>query len=891
MEGGLLVAAQLSSLFPASQATCITIQTERQNTPLPPIGKDTDPPPEHASYSSLLHTPVTGTILLRLLHGGLILELISLSTEVSPIRFIFPAVILSSPAIFLWESDELHVLAVTTTGSLYRLVVPIGGGLELWRDQVNNIWSREYLIKDCSGTIDGLVHVQGTHCVAIGLTNGALLRLETEYLGSEGSDGMLPLAIATYFLAHFEIDEWTESTFQQHGSFLSSLTSFLTAGNPTGSQIISMATHPWPTDIGDVWTLSRDRILRLWKPKIGCVAIKPLSLSQGRDSSPIPGSVAHGTSKVLLDAEHQTLLRVFSTPNKEDHLYVLAFQPSSTSLSSGGAFQILDTYGDQFSDIGLIHCSENSAHCHLHDFMVIGNVLYTLWDRQGQSMVEKTILNESWLDGEDLRSVSWESASYAPEAELTPSYLDEVLLSPGSLSDRFFEVITRPGMFSPLTLRTAVDQYTDACLSLPGTPPSPLMTSYASVGENIAAVVGCTVNLNRDPRTGALQYAQYWNALKRDWEGFIARCREVERSSRWPLVLGAQDQGDIIIVERERAGSLAKEDLPTTLCRTLDYPNPVLDSQYDLLRFLWTLRHRLGPQVMLHLENRLIDIMHQEIAFSFADILQDQAQRSNFQEQIDGGTRTMIYEQLKEITDMDAAIRTALDVIGGFDQDVKREEDEVELLLPPTHSDWARALAASYATVTANARYDLCISLMTLFYFLADEMSEWDPKLLAEVFAVFRGVATFRFVVRQPAGSSSKPVPEISAADEVVSLMRNMQVSHNRTQSTPSYSLTHRLLAQSDDNSHGIPAVAAHRFLDATGLIRSISPAEATQYEVLFCERLRLLGYYGAARELLSWLPRTPAVTYVLARLWLNIGRADDACFLMEKLAGSFGNA
>jgi nuclear pore complex protein Nup160 len=114
-----------------------------------------------------------------------------------------------------------------------------------------------------------------------------------------------------------------------------------------------------------------------------------------------------------------------------------------------------------------------------------------------------------------------------------------------------------------------------------------------------------------------------------------------------------------------------------------------------------------------------------------------------------------------------------------------------------------------------------------------------------------------------------------------------MNVSHSKTFAPPIYSLIHRLLAQSGD-THGLPG-AAHRFLDATGLLQSISPAHATKFEVVFCERLRQLGFYGATRELLSWLPRTPGGSYILARLWLNVGRADDAADLMEKLAASFG--
>ncbi|KAJ7162628.1 nucleoporin Nup120/160-domain-containing protein [Mycena crocata] len=872
MDRGLIVAAQLSSLFSSVQATCIPIHSTRHTSSLAPVPDASDAPLEHASYSAVLHTPNTGTILLRVLHGGLMLEIVSLSTSIPPVRFIFPALILSSPAIFLWET-ELHIVAVTNTGSLYRLVVPIDGGLDLWLHQAANTWTREYHIKNFSGGMDGIVHVQGTHCVVIGQPGGCILRLETEYLGSNGSD-----------------DEWTETVFQ-HGSFLSSLTSFLpTLGlaHSSGSEIISIATHQWPTDVGHVWTLSRDRNLRFWKAKIGCVATKMLPLIPGRESTPGPGTP--GAPHILLDAEHQTLLRVFSTPANEDHIYVLAFIPTPSSSSSGGTFQLLGTVSDQLYDIGTIECSKHSVHCHLQDFMVIADVLYTLWDRQGQSMVEKTILNSTEFNDADFRPLPWQSSSYAPEPELTPAYLEELLITPGSLTDKFFEAIMRPGMFSALTLRTAIEQYANACASLPGPLPSQLTTSYSTVGENIAAVVGCTVNLNRDPHTGALQHGNYWSALKRDWEGFIARCRELERSARWPLVLGAKGHGDIIVVERERVASLVTEDLPIRLRRNLEDDRQV-DPPHDIFGVLWGLQSKLGAQFMLSLESRLLDIIHQESAFSFADIIQDQVLRVKFGDTLDEGAQSWMSGRLQSIPDIDAATRMALDVIGGFDSDVKREEDEVELLLPPPYSDWSRALTATYVTATVSARYDLCLSLVTLLFFFSNQLDDWDPALLAEVFAVFRGIAILRFLSRQPAGdpSGSKPGPEDGAADEVISRLRNMHVSRSQrgTHFTPTYSLIHRLLVQPAD-SLGLPG-SAHRFLDSTGLLQSISPANATKYEVIFCERLRALGYYESAREIISCLPRTPGVTYVHARLWLNIGRADDAAYLMEKLAGAFG--
>ncbi|GBE90229.1 hypothetical protein SCP_1900780 [Sparassis crispa] len=111
--------------------------------------------------------------------------------------------------------------------------------------------------------------------------------------------------------------------------------------------------------------------------------------------------------------------------------------------------------------------------------------------------------------------VVWNTATYAHEAELTPAYLEELLLSAGSMADKFFGAISRPGTFSPVTLRTVIDQYTDACRSLPPPCMPQLLTTYGSVGEQIAAVVGGTVELTRDLSTGASQYDRYWNALKR----------------------------------------------------------------------------------------------------------------------------------------------------------------------------------------------------------------------------------------------------------------------------------------------------------------------------------------------------------------------------------------
>ena len=126
--------------------------------------------------------------------------------------------------------------------------------------------------------------------------------------------------------------------------------------------------------------------------------------------------------------------------------------------------------------------------------------------------------------------------------------------------------------------------------------------------------------------------------------------------------------------------------------------------------------------------------------------------------------------------------------------------------------------------------------------------------------------------------------------DAVVAKLHHMHVWTNHgARFQPTYSLVHRLVNVYGHSSASGLRVSAHRFLDATGLLQSLSPADATPLETAFCERLRQLGYHEVAREVLSWFPRTAGVTYVLGRLWLDEGRYDDAGSVMEVLAGSFG--
>lgn len=189
MEDFCLVATHLSSLTPAPSFN-VVLPTARKNVPLPSVVSDNDVPAEHATSTGLLTTGSIGTVLFRVIHGGAVVELSALSAPVPPLRIIFPALVIPDPALFLWKETELHLLVLTNIASLYRLIIPVDG-LKLWQDQSENVWPREYFVKNLprENTRECVVHAQGIYCLAVSLPNGGLLRIEAESLGYDGLDG------------------------------------------------------------------------------------------------------------------------------------------------------------------------------------------------------------------------------------------------------------------------------------------------------------------------------------------------------------------------------------------------------------------------------------------------------------------------------------------------------------------------------------------------------------------------------------------------------------------------------------------------------------------------------------------------------------------------------
>ncbi|KAI0030435.1 nucleoporin Nup120/160-domain-containing protein [Vararia minispora EC-137] len=877
-SANILVSTHFSSLWSPSQATTRTVPTSRWHSPLPALSNEIDIPAEHACHSSLLFSKETGTVVLRLIHHGLILELISLSTPTNPIRFVFPAVVLPNPAVLLWQERELHILLVTSVGSLYRIVLPLcgPGSALLWAEHPCANWCREYHIRSIPEKVDGIVQVLGTDNLAVVLSNGNVIRLYAEDIGSESVDGVY---------------RWSESIFQQ-GTFLTSFTSFLDRSGAEGKNVVCAVSHPPPSDITHIWTLSRDRTLRLWTSGAGCVASHVLapSLHSERESSSALGPMSPPPVP-LLDPEPQHLLSVFSDSTQDEVLFVLVFIPTPTSAFSGGYFKLFSSTSKSLRPLCSFECPEGSAHNHLQNFLVVSETLYTLWDYQGQSVVHfLDLMPVLSTKPKDIQRSFWREARYPYEPDLTPSYLDELLLSAGSITDNFFSAIMRPGIFSPLTLRVAIERYITSYLSVPGPHPPQLTAVYSSTAETIASVVGCSVSLTRDPVSGNMQYDKYWTSLKRDWEGFIARCREVERSARWPVALGVNDKGDVLVFERERLGVLATEDLALQVHRNLRTGDEV-EEHFNVCQVMWQLKMSLGAKEIHVVEELVTEAAHQEIAYPYPDVIAHMAEKSMVREQLEEGAKSWIAGRVTSIQNLPEAVMMVLNLVGGYDAMPKNETEDAVLLNPPAYTGFSRAIATAYITHTVFARYELCVALVALLFFEVEQTCAWESALLAEILAVFRGISMFRELAEEPAedDTSSKSTVFTSGTDEVITRMRSLNVSQGGAAMAMGPSLLWHLFVYYGGHADLPVRTAAHYFMDTTGLLMSTTTAEASPAEVLCCERLRRLSRFEVTHRLLEWLPRSPAVMYVRARLWLNAGKAEEAAGAFDSLAGSFG--
>jgi nuclear pore complex protein Nup160 len=639
-----------------------------------------------------------------------------------------------------------------------------------------------------------------------------------------------------------------------------------------------------------VFSLQRDRIVRVWETG-GCVASITVA--------PSP-STALSRAVPILDADPRRLLQVLPPEDifTDDGLRLLVFMPSST----GGYFSVLSLSAKNSGGlrslqlIGTKECSEQSRNRHFRDYMVTNGILWVLWDDEGNPALEYTE-----LDAEDDDQAPWKSVSPAPGIDFSPTYFEDHLFNHRSFAGVFLSTLLRPGLFSKYTLRAALQQYSTVLSSLQGSHTRLLTATYDSLTEHIAAVVGSTVTLGLDPQTGEQLWNPYWNALKRDWEGFVARCREIERNARWPLSLGLTSHGEPFVVERERLSAVVVTDRAMQFYETTKAlpiavdVDPGAPDIFSLIQLAFSIRSYFNPLQSITIDQAILDLSREESPLPYLDRA---AQFSNrhITNILTVEAISWLEQNLDKILDLEATVGDILNILTGLDA-VKLEEDDPDVIGTP-QMPWQTGLTTAYITSTIQYRQALTLQIFALLAFIADVRPHTissEPSVIGQALAAIQCISALQHVSTWPAGDPEAVFASF-AEDDVASLMQSMHVSGNSTNNRygPTYSLLHLLLIPTASfplgrTSYISPSVSAHQFLSANGLLRTRAMPTVEMSEVQFLNQILKLGQGEVAREMLEWFPRSPAITYLLGRALLDCGRSDDAATLLERVEHSVG--
>jgi len=748
-------------------------------------------------------------------------------------------------------------------------------------------------------------------------------------------------------------DTWEERIhYIQQGPQSGVLSKILRPGLSETDQIISIASLSSNLECGLIFTVSRDRTLRVWDRSAGNISWVSMPPLPGLDSDGQRESVLPRTTPGPfgpLPPDPRTLLRVIIGESRTNHnplddLRVLVFIPTLFSDEHAGFFILyaFDTRSNQLVVVGEKPCSSQTLGCELRDFQVSQGDLHAVWDTAGRTLYEITQLDiGDWVansDDEEQPPELWQEAQYLDDEVLSPTFTDMFDFSndPQAVKEEIINAILRPGAFSPYTVQTALEGYCKSLLTMPDPPYKALQEPYEGIVERISGIVGCTVTKVVDPATGAELWENYWTALKRDIEGFLARCRDIERSARWPLSL-ARYEDQIVLLERERTGILVNQDVPLSLYRRISFrlEDAVTEdglrppSQYPILNAAMLMRYRIHVASWKHVEDWLRFFPKSEPEQTYNAILLEMAQGLAVAE-LDVSTGQVVSQFLSPLekhADIRASLTQVIHLLRDVGADVKDEEDEHEGRLFDVvpkefeqhdidhHHQWSRSVTAAYLTSTLEARYILASSVLFLLIFLVwrenrdhgdYEASHIDPDIIDEFFALYRSITILKYVGAQvtegPEGKQLKsgaltpknPFRREDTTDTLVERLEGMNVGRRSVSWPPDQynfkvksiqSLLQALLDPLPDR-FSLPYASDH-FLRSTRLLASESALVAADAEVILLERLS--SYPAVVLQVADWLPKIGGVCYVVGGMRLRLGGLDDAADYFERAARNFG--
>lgn len=517
--------------------------------------------------STPFHTSSIVEIRTYLLHSSEVNE--------APQHILFPAPLLEGISILPGDEDTdtntVMLQAVTITGYVYRLQIPLHMLHSF--DNVPAKWVVEHKFSSIGNDAQALVrdktlsscHVsEDGNLVLVACSDGRIIKFSWEKY-SKDSDETSVLSGA-----------WHESVLQAQTFF----SRFFTRSSSLSPQIHSISS--WANLLGFV--VSQDRKLRIWDfSTSSCIRVVDLPSSASHTSTDENTQMTEndpmsGQSSTLPFAKH-AMVRAFARTKTDSSsaygLYIIVYIPAP--LPSG---DFIACYGLQ------IESPSSSSHrlysgavgdldllwqkkCQLqvsrsdHELRDISLVfreglidLWCLWDAVGTTSIQ--ILSIDVHKAAALKQHSWRSValpcSYSP---LQGVALDEdlsTLTGAQEMAPFMAQRILEPNRFSRGCLEYGLESY-EELLSASGQDIQaflPRASSLDGLYEQIVRLVGSSVELQLDNKTGAPLHDEYFASLKREWSTFVGLLEEYDARERWPIgfATGAEDADVPFLITR-----------------------------------------------------------------------------------------------------------------------------------------------------------------------------------------------------------------------------------------------------------------------------------------------------------------------------------------------------
>ena len=649
-------------------------------------------------------------------------------------------------------------------------------------------------------------------------------------------------------------------------------------------------------------------------------------------------------SSFLLDNAIVPSIRVLPHPSAASrftHLVVI-FLATPHSSSSAGSFDVHRVS----SNFDLVYagerpCSASSAGSQLRSFDILPPIqkdgfdsgwrLWVTWDFKGAISCESVLMDDLFqfqTNVEPTQSSSllhdWHKVSHSTEVEqYDAAYFDNLLsLDPPhptqpyentDIAATFVTHLFRPGRFSSLTLQTALEEYSR---QLPKRHLIPQVSAaYPSLSKKFTAVVGCQLEMETSPQTGAPVVDAFRRALKLDWMGIWARVRDLDKQARWPVSSAALDD-QLLIQTREGVTMLIPEDAIGLVHRLgkssesvedfIDLPEGSLKRMYRALAPPMARNNAValsaaGESISLALTRQEaedggsgVDLLTEQVNLSLA------AAASQPVETLAGS----LWDDLSECPDILRGLNESLDLLA--DLAFRMPSNNASEL---TYSGLTNSLITSTLLIIISNRYTVArhLLLISLFHLAesADEEAEELIETLSRAMVTYHRYRILRWVSEQTGEEAQARIKarrtnkrKLKGGDEMLAEgLGDLQVREGAEEGMdadgydPGYSLLHSIIAQRVpqeviENFAAPILEAATAFLTKTGLVSKdqveIAPREA---DVKLAYTILIDGHAALAGQMSAFYPLSSGMAFVRGRAYLEVGDVDSAVRNLQQAA------